>query len=64
MVTMVFESAVAQQARGALPVPDPATDHILGPDSAPVTMEAAGAQARFWPFHDVLFAKSEALTRS
>jgi protein-disulfide isomerase len=95
-----------QRAHGALPGPDPATDHILGPDSAPVTIvvygdyacpwcgrahtamkmmrdhfvarvrfvfrhypqsdhphaeraaeaaEAAGAQRRFWPFHDTLF---------
>ena len=90
----------------ALPAPDPATDHILGPASASVSVieygdyecpscgrahaamkamrghfadrvrfvfrhypqiehphaeraaeaaEAAGAQGRFWPFHDVLF---------
>ncbi len=95
-----------QRAHGALPGPDPATDHILGPDSARVTIvefgdyacpscgrahtamkmmrdhfvarvrfvfrhypqsdhphaeraaeaaEAAGAQRRFWPFHDTLF---------
>lgn len=94
-------------------IPDPATDHILGPASAPVTVieygdfecpscgqahaaltillhrfgdrvrlvfrnfpqigihphaeiaaeaaEAAGAQGRFWPFHDLLFAHQDRL---
>jgi len=96
--------------------PDPATDHILGPDTAPVTLveygdfecpgckdafpaikallarrghqlrfvfrhfplrdfhphaelaaeasEAAAAQHRFWPFHDLLFEHPHALDRA
>jgi hypothetical protein len=34
-----------QRAHGALPGPDPATDHILGPDSAPVTIVEYGDYA-------------------
>ena len=34
-----------QRARAALPAPDPATDHILGPDSAPVTVVEYGDYA-------------------